>query len=409
MDENLLTSLKNKEESLWINDKILSFKDFKKEDPISGEDFILAKETMDRFIPYIKKVFPQVQDGIIESPITRLDNISKGLEDFFGKSIKGNIFLKRDDLLPIAGSIKARGGIYEVLKHAEDLATSKGLLDKTMDYSILASQDFKDFFSNYTIQVGSTGNLGLSIGSISAKVGFKVVVHMSKDAKEWKKDLLRSRGVKVIEYSSDYSKAVSMGRAESLKDPNSYFVDDENSMDLFLGYAMGGERTARIIEGMDLNISEKDPLNVYLPCGVGGGPGGIAYGLKSVLADRVNCYFAEPTNSPAMLLGLASGLYNEISVNDIGLTNETIADGLAVARPSKLVSQLMSKILSGAYTISDSDMVELLKINYRLEGIFLEPSALAGFKGPSLITGSNHLIWATGGSLVPEDIKNSLI
>ncbi|MCQ4923427.1 D-serine ammonia-lyase [Tissierella carlieri] len=415
MDFPLLNELKAAKEVIWYNDNYTSFDEVKDGLPVSLGDVLEAENRLKRFSPYIKKVFPEVIDGIIESPISKIDKMKSRMENEYNKNIYGRLILKRDDLLPIAGSIKARGGIYEVLKHAETLAIDNGLLKLEDDYSILADDNFKKFFSTYTIQVGSTGNLGLSIGTISAKVGFNVIVHMSQDAKQWKKDLLRSKGVKVVEYTSDYSKAVEEGRALSDKDPKSYFIDDENSKDLFMGYAVGGMRTKKQLEDMEIVIDKEHPLFVYLPCGVGGGPGGVAYGLKLMYGDNVRCFFAEPTHSPAMLLGLASGLHDKISVEDIGLDNKTDADGLAVGRPSSFVGKIMDKTLTGAFTIDDYRLYDFLKSLYEEEKIFLEPSALAGFLGPIFTSEKykdeniTHMCWGTGGSLVPEDIRMQLI
>lgn len=415
MDFPLLNDLKATKEVIWYNNNYTNFDEVKDSLPISYNDVIDAKNRLERFAPYIKKVFPEVLDGIIESPISPIGNMKNFMERSYNKKIYGDLILKRDDLLPIAGSIKARGGIYEVLKHAETLAIDKGLLNLDNDYSILAEDNLKEFFSQYTVQVGSTGNLGLSIGIMSAKVGFKVIVHMSQDAKEWKKNLLRSKGVKVVEYASDYSKAVEEGRALSDNNPKSYFIDDENSKDLFMGYAVGGMRTKKQLDDMEIIVDKSHPLFVYLPCGVGGGPGGVAYGLKLMYGDNAHCFFAEPTHSPAMLLGLASGLHDKISVTDIGLDNKTDADGLAVGKPSSFVGKIMDKILTGAFTIDDYRLYDFLRALYKEENIFLEPSALAGFLGPIYTADRykdeniTHLCWCTGGSLVPKEIREKLL
>ena len=410
-----LEKLKNMEEFLWINPNYIEYREALNRMPISLAEVEDAEKRLTRFAPYIKQQFPDSQDGIIESPISDISNMKNWMENEYKIEIPGELFLKRDDLLPIAGSIKARGGIYEVLKHAETIAIENGLLHIEDDYKVLAEKRFIELFKQYTIQVGSTGNLGLSIGIISAKIGFKVIVHMSSDAKQWKKEMLRSKGVQVIEYEDDYSKAVEQGRKSSDTDPNSHFIDDENSKDLFLGYAVGGIRLKSQLDKMNINIDKDHPLVVYLPCGVGGGPGAVAYGLKLIFGDLVDCYFAEPTHSPCMLLGLSTGKHDKISVEDIGLDNKTEADGLAVGRPSSFVGGLMDYLLKGEFTIKDEKLYMYLKALYKSENIFVEPSALAGFNGP-IFTKDLYkdkepvqLLWATGGSLVPLIERNQFL
>jgi D-serine dehydratase len=136
--------------------------------------------------------------------------------------ILGRLLMKCDNQLPIAGSIKARGGIYEVLLHAERLALANGLVKTSEDYRAFDSEHFRELFSKHQIYV--------------------------------------------------------------------------------------------------------------------------------------HCFFAEPTHSPCMVLGMETGLHNGISVQELGIDNQTCADGLAVGRPSAFVGPMMDALLSGVYTVSDDNL-----------------------------------------------------
>ncbi len=417
------------EEVLWLNPGLQSAETALPPMELGMADILDAEARLQRFAPFIRERFPETapRGGLIESPLTPIPRMQRLLEERFGAVIPGRLLLKQDSHLAIAGSVKARGGIYEVLKHTEELAMENGLLSETDDYAKLASPEMREFFSRYTVQVGSTGNLGLSIGIASAAVGYKVIVHMSVDAKQWKKDLLRAHGVQVIEYEADYGEAVKQGRARSDADPMSYFVDDENSRNLFLGYAVAALRLRQQLAEQNVAVDREHPLLVTIPCGVGGAPGGVAFGLKHVFGDSVHCFFAEPTQAPCMLAGMATGLHSKVSVQDLGLTGLTEADGLAVGRPSGFVGGVMEPLLSGEVTIADPKLYTFMRALLESENIFLEPSACAAFQGPAellrqqegrdyavrqgltaeRLANSTHIAWATGGALVPEDIRKA--
>lgn len=425
LDPQLAQQLASAEPFLWLNP---AYNDKAPMDqlPLSLQDIEEADARLRRFAPLLSSLFPELKEsnGLIESELIAIPQMQQTVFP----DLTGKLMIKADHALPVAGSIKARGGIHEVLCHCEALALEHGLLNNIDDDHLkLASEQARKLFNNYEIAVSSTGNLGLSIGIISAALGFNVVVHMSVEAKEWKKQRLRNRGVRVVEHADDYSAAVTAGRAQSDADPASYFVDDENSPRLFTGYAVAALRLKQQLEQQQIKIDAEHPLFVYLPCGVGGAPGGINFGLKQIFGSHAHCFFAEPTQAPCVLLGMQAESAEETeSVYQVGLKVDTEADGLAVSMASGWVCSVIKNILSGVFTVADDDLFRYLYQLHQTESIAIEPSAAAGFTGPlqitssaaglpylqqhqlqSALTNATHLVWTTGGLFVPDkEMKN---
>ena len=412
----------------WINGESKTVEEANAISEYSQKDVEDAEARYERFAPFIDQEFEDTRDnnGIIESFITEVPNFKSFLEDEYNTDIEGRVFLKRDDQLPIAGTIKARGAIYEVLHHAEEVAIEAGLLSGyDDDYKKFASDEFKEYFSNKKVVVGTTGNLGISVGVMAAKFGFEAIVHMSSEAKQWKKDYLRSHGVNVVEHQTNFTLAVEQGRQAAEADPDAYFVDDEHSKYLFLGYTAAGMRLKKQLEAEDIKISEENPLFMYLPCGVGGSPGGITFGLKQVFGDNVHCFFAEPTQVASMMVGLMSNEFSEVAVDDFDLDGKTNMDGLAVPRTSQFVAKLMQMYFDGGFTVGEEEANYNLAALDDIEDIAIEPAAVAGIPGIARIFTSEqgkgyiadkgltdkmgnatHIAWLTGGSMVPyEDHK----
>lgn len=428
----LLTDMQNGINVAWRNPSKIPYAEAIGHTPLGRAEVFDARLRLKHFAPLLVQLFPETakSKGRIESELREIDNMRVYLNGKYNAGVEGRLFIKMDGELPIAGSIKARGGVYEVLCFAEKLALEHDILsDDEDDYTKLATPLAKDVFSKYTIQVGSTGNLGLSVGIMGRALGFNVIVHMSSDAKEWKKELLKSKGAVVVEYEGNYSEAVAKGREAAAKDEFTYFVDDEHSQDLLLGYAAAASYIKKQLRKKDIQVDSDHPLIVYIPCGVGGAPAGITLGLKLAFGDNVHCFFVEPVNAPCMLLGMVTGMYDYIKVQDVGLSGKTEADGLAVGRVSGLASRLVQPFLSGEFTVHDRMLNRYLRALWNEEKIFIEPSSCAAFEGVVGLHNSDagkdyisrhkykkdngkhatHIIWATGGGLVPEEIRNNLL
>ncbi|NJM81188.1 MAG: D-serine ammonia-lyase [Tabrizicola sp.] len=393
----------------WLNDDLSDSDNSGLSDKIKA-----AGDRMTRFAPLLSRAFPALVDtgGLVTSPLLDASRLARALNL---PKIEGRLMLKGDHELTIGGSIKARGGTHAVLAFAEQVLAKAGHPPDTVPFLNLAR--VRAVLAGRTISVGSTGNLGLSVGMVAVALGFRAEIHMSVDARSWKKDRLRSLGVNVIEHAGNYEAALAAGRADAEISETHHFIDDEDSEDLLFGYSVAAAELRDQLQAGGVTVDSSHPLFVYLPCGVGGAPVGVTVGLKAIFGRDVHCFFAEPVEAPCMLVHF---LKPGASVHDFGLSGRTEADGLAVPRASVLAANLVRGHLSGIFTIADDTLFRHLHAANRDCGFRLEPSAAASFDGPSHLLDAagcdylaaraltsrmgdaTHIFWATGGSQVPQ-------
>jgi D-serine dehydratase len=392
------------EPAVWLRPATAHIQD---ESPLQDSEVVEAQARLSRFRPALRALFPEAGwDGHIQSPLIAYPDTSR---------TSGPLLVKCDHALPMTGSVKARGGVYELLCHIEDLAEEEGLLANGEPLSHLLSPQCREVLARRRVVVASTGNLGFSIGLVARGFGLQAEIHMSHDAKAWKKTRLTALEAQVVEHPCDYTETVALARA-SAEASNAYFIDDENSRRLFVGYATAARELADQLVARGLEIGPDAPLVVYLPCGVGGAPGGITAGLKAIYGRHVRAVFVEPVASASMFAALAVGEGAPVSVYDYGLDNDTIADGLAVPIASRLVLKAVGRSIDAAVAVTDRSMLIWVQRAWREAGLRLEPSAASGFAAAPLFraaieaAGSSwsgegtpvQVVWATGGSLLPE-------
>jgi D-serine dehydratase len=372
---------------------------------------------------------------LIESPLTPAQELRKEMGG------TGTWLLKRDDELPIAGSIKGRGAFFAVLEHAEKLAIRDGLITRGQELSSLCSDKARAIFSEYKIAVGSTGNLGMGIALLAAALGFDAKVYLSEEAADWKKKRLTDNNCKILEHDGNFKEALQKGRddciaANEAKPGSAYFVDDENSKALSVGPAVAGLRMKEQLEKQGITIDADRPLFVYIPTGVGGGPSGVLRGLVDAFQDEgqhqhVHGILVQPKQCASVLARLSipdKDSKQPVDVYHLGLNNKSPwGDGMAVPQASEFAFGNLQVNAAGVMTVSDEDMLKNTARLHKTQGITIETSAAASINGPKWCTSEAgreyikktgmekampnavHVMWFTGGGKVPEDTKAKIL
>jgi len=358
-----------------------------------------------RFAPTLALLFAESGwDGLIRSELL----------DYPDTDDMPLCLVKADHDLPMTGSIKARGGVHGLLCFIEAIALDYGLVGPDGNYAALAGPGARRIFADHRVIVASTGNLGYSVGLVARAFGMAADVHMSREAKSWKKERLRRLGANVLEQDCDYGGTVARARAAALGVPRSTFIDDENSRDLLVGYAVAANELQEQLGQRHVIPRTERPIVLYLPCGIGGAPGGITLGTKLLFGNRAICVFVEPVASACAMVALASGSSEPPSVYEYGMNNRTLADGLAAPRASKLMMDSVGAAVDAVVAVEDSDILAWTRRAWREGGLRLEPSAAAAFAAINpfraaakdrgwAIEHAIHIAWTTGGSRLPDE------
>lgn len=136
------------EEIFWVNPEKKPYREVEASLPFSAAQIEDAEARLARFAPFLELKFPETikTHGLIESALREIPGMHEWLCEPCPEAPTGKLLLKMDSHLAAAGSVKARGGIYEILHHAETLALEHGMLQPGESYARFADPDFRAFF-----------------------------------------------------------------------------------------------------------------------------------------------------------------------------------------------------------------------------------------------------------------------
>lgn len=215
-----------------------------------------------------------------------------------------------------------------------------------------------------TLVAASAGNFGQGLAYSATRAGHRVIVFAAENASTIKIDAMRDLGAEVILYGSDLDAAKDRARAFAAE-KGLHFVEDGAEPAIAEGAGTIALEIAETVPALDA---------VFVPLGNG------------ALATGIGCWFRHHSpntriiavaaqGAPCMALSFASGQAVETRVVD------TIADGIAVRTPVPFAVTSMCETVDEVMLVSDSLILEAMRLVQRHTGRVIEPAGAAGLAG----------------------------
>ncbi len=240
---------------------------------------------------------------------------------------------------------------------------------------------------------GSAGNFGQAMAYACRAKGIDLTVFASVNANPLKLERMRALGATVILYGEDFDAAKLEAKRWAIKN-NAYMVEDGLEPLISEG---AGTIGLEMLRGLDFDA-------VLIPLGNGALLNGVARYIKANSRAKVVAICA--AGAPSMLESWRAGKVVRFdSVN-------TIADGIGVREPILEAVQDMNGIVDDGLLVSDSSILEAMKLLHQHLGLVVEPSGAVGIAAllehRAQFIGSRVATIICGGNLTPKQMQTWL-
>jgi threonine dehydratase len=288
--------------------------------------------------------------------------------EILSRAFEADVWLKLEMASPIA-SFKLRGALNAILQ-----AQGSGGIDSAV--------------------AASTGNHGQGVAYAAGLTGLEAHIFLPEPANPVKKAMIISFGGSVHEGGKDIEEASESALVFCEKN-GGFYINDGESL-----HMMEGAGTM----GLEIGETLQDVHMMIVPMGSGNAVGGAAAALKAIQPDA-RVVAVQAKGGPAMVQSFHARKPVEAAC-------ETLADGLALSKPTGLGLAAILEFVDDAWLTSDEEMMAAVHTLAQCAHVLVEPSAAAGLAAAwprrAELKGKRVVFILTGANISSEMLRSAL-